>query len=130
MSVWPSTRSTQLIPEGIFFSRSSSAVANLVELGAALGPQHGRAAVEEHFRLEDEAVADDADVGTVAENFAQLAEEIRAVARQFLHPLRQRDVQALAEIGDVQLRFFFLLLGDVERASSSAAIWRRSAVIC
>ena len=102
----------------------------LVELGAALGPQHGGAAVEEYLRLEHKAVADDADVGTVAENFAQLAKEIRAVARQFLHPLRQRDVQALAEIGDAQLRFLFLLAREVPSASSSAAIWRRSAVIC
>ena len=72
----------------------------LVEFGAAFRPQHRGAAVEEDLRLEHEAVADDADVGAVAEDFAQLAEEIRPVARQFLHALRQRDVKALAEIGD------------------------------
>ena len=88
----------------------------LVELGAAFGTQNGLAGIEEHLRLEDKAVADDADVRTIAENVAQPAEEIRAVARQFLNALRQRDVQALAEVGDVQLRVFFLLLGDVERA--------------
>src|SRR6185312_15805247 len=71
---------------------------------------------EEHLRLEDEAVADDADIRTIAENVAQLAEEIRAVARQFLHALRQRDVQTLAEVGDVQLRVLLLFLGDIERA--------------
>ena len=53
--------------------------------------------------------------GPVAENGAQPAEEFRAVARQFLHPLRQRDVQPLAEIGDLALRFLVALLGGVER---------------
>ena len=87
----------------------------LVEFGAAFRPQHRGAAVEEHLRLEHEAVADDADIGTVAENFAQLAEEVRAIARQFLHALRQRDVEALAEIGDVDLRILLLVLGGAER---------------
>ena len=87
----------------------------LVELGAAFRPQHRCAAVEEHFGLEHEAVADDADVGAIAEDFAQLAEEVRPVARQFLHALRQRDVQALAEVGDVQLGVLLLLLGSAER---------------
>ena len=115
VSVWPSTRSTQLISDGICFSRSSSALGELVELGAAFGPQRRLAGIEEHFRLEHEAIADDADVRPVAEDVAQLAEEVRAVARQFLHALRQRDVQALAEVGDVKLRVLFLLLGGAER---------------
>ena len=101
----------------------------LVELGAPFGTQNSLAGIEEHFGLEDEAVADDADVGTIAENVAQLAEEIRTVARQFLHALCQRDVQTLAEVGDVQLRVLFLLLGDVEHALERA-IWRRNALIC
>ena len=115
VSVWPSTRSTQLISGGNLFFQVEQGGGELVELGAAFRPQHRRAAIEEDFRLEHEAVADDADVGAVAEDFAQLAEEIRAVARQFLHPLRQRDVQALAEVGDVQLGVLFLLLGGAER---------------
>ena len=115
VSVWPSTRSTQLIPDGNLFFQIKQRGGELVELGAAFRPQHRCAAIEEHFRLEHEAVADDADVGAVAEDFAQLAEEIRAVARQLLHPLRQRDVQALAEVGDVQLGGVFLLLRGAER---------------
>ena len=78
--------------------------------------QIGLAGVEEQFGLEHEAVADDADVRPVAENFAQAAEEVGAVARQFLHALRQREIEPLAEIGDPGLRFLVLLLGDIERA--------------
>jgi len=47
----------------------------LVELGAAFGPQRRLPRVEEHFGLEHEAVADDADVRPVAEDVAQLAEK-------------------------------------------------------
>ena len=43
------------------------------------------------------------------------AEEFRTVARQFLHPLRQRDVQPLAEIGDAALRFLVALFRGIER---------------
>ena len=115
MSVWPSTRSTQLISDGICFSRSSSAPASLSSSARPSGRSAACAAVEEHFRLEHEAVADDADVRPVAEDVAQLAEEVRAVARQFLHALRQRHVQPLAEIGDAQLRILVLLLRSAER---------------
>ena len=115
MSVWPSTRSTQAISAGICFSSSSSALASLSSSARPSGLQHGLAGVEEHFRLEHEAVADDADVGPVAEDRAQPAEEVGAVARQFLHALRQRHVEPLAEIGDAGLRFLVALLGGVER---------------
>ena len=87
----------------------------LVEFGAAFGIEHRLPGIEQHFRLEHEAVADDADVGAIAENFAQPAEEVGAVARQFLHALRQRDIEALAEIGDAGLRFPAAPLGRVER---------------
>ena len=87
----------------------------LVEFGAAFRQQQRLAGVEEHFGLEHEAVADDADVRPVAEDGAQAAEEFRAVARQFLHALRQRDVEPLAEIGDAALRFLVALLGGIER---------------
>ena len=87
----------------------------LVEFGAAFRQQHRLPGIEEHFGLEHEAVADDADVRPVAEDVAQPAEEFRAVARQFLHPLRQRDVEALPEIGDLQLRFLFLFLRRAQR---------------
>src|SRR6516225_9704550 len=75
-----------------------------VELGEALGlVQSGPAGVEEHFRLEHEAVADDADVGPIAENHPQPPEEVGTVARAFLHPLRERHVQPLTQIGDAVL---------------------------
>ena len=115
-SVWPSTRSTQAISAGIFSLELDQRAGELVELGAALGlVERGLAGIEEHLGLEHEAVADDADVGPVAENGAQPPEEVGAVARQFLHPLRQRHVEPLAEIGDAGLQFLVLLLGRIER---------------
>ena len=87
----------------------------LVELGAALRAEHRLAGVEEHFGLEHEAVADDADVRPVAEDLAQPAEEVGAIAREFLHPLGQRHVEPLAEIGDPGLGLLVLLLRGVER---------------
>ena len=75
----------------------------LVELGAPAGLHHGRARIEEHLGLKHEAVADDPDVGPIAQNRAQPAEEFRAEARQFLHALRQREIEPLAEIGDASL---------------------------
>ena len=59
---------------------------------------------EEHFGLEDEPVADDADVFAVRQDFAQPPEEIGAITVQFLHPLRQRDIETATEIGDLDLR--------------------------
>ena len=55
-------------------------VRHLVEFGAAVRLEIGLAGVEEHLGLQHEAVADDANVRPVAEDFAQLAEEIRTVA--------------------------------------------------
>src|SRR5262249_54725138 len=56
-----------------------------VELGAAFRlVQGGLAGIEEHLRLEYEAVADDADVGPVAEDGAQPPEEVGAIALQLL----------------------------------------------
>src|SRR3954469_18928718 len=75
----------------------------LVELGAAFRQQLRLPGVEEYFRLEHEAVADDADIRAVAENGAQPAKKFRAEARQLLHPLRQRDVQTLPKVGDLVL---------------------------
>ena len=55
------------------------------------------------------------DIGPVAEDGAQASEELRTVARQFLHPLRQRDVQPLAEIGDPPLRFLVAFFRRLKR---------------
>src|SRR3954467_4819571 len=93
-----------------------------VKLGAPFRPQHGLAGIEEHFGLEHEAVADDAYVGPVAENGAQAPEEIGAIARQFLYPLRQRQVEALAQIGDLALRISTLLFGAFERILDRAEL--------
>src|SRR3546814_14973534 len=65
--------------------------------------------------LEHEAVADDADVLAAAEDLAQAAEELRAVARQLLHLAGQRDVEALAEVGDLHLLLLALRLGQLQR---------------
>jgi len=46
----------------------------------AFGGHQVAAGGKENFRLEDEAVADDADVLAPGKQFAQAAEEIRAVA--------------------------------------------------
>ena len=59
-------------------------VGHLVEFGATLGLEVGLAGIEKHLRLQHEAVADDAHVGAVAEDFAKLAEEIGAVAFQLV----------------------------------------------
>src|SRR5580704_5702711 len=86
-----------------------------IELEASLGLEHRLAGVEEHFRLEHEAVADDADIGPIAKNSAQPSEEIGSIARQLLDALSQSDVQALAEIGNLDLRLLVLLRRGVER---------------
>src|SRR4029453_15865280 len=70
--------------------------------------------VEEHFRLEHETVADDANVGAIAENGAQSSEEVGTVSREFLHPLRERYVQPLAQVGNAALRFLVLFLAGFE----------------
>ena len=102
----------------------------LVELRLPGRVDAGLAGIEEHLRLEHEAVADDADVGPVAEHLPQAAEELGAVARQLLHLLRERHVEPRAEIGDARLRFPVARLRRPSSASSSAASWRRRAAIC
>ena len=68
-------------------------------------------------------------MSAVAEDLAQAAEEVGAVARQLLHPLGERDVEPAAEIGDAA---WLSLSRDSEAlsASSRAASWRRMAAIC
>src|SRR5205085_12014643 len=88
----------------------------LVELGAAARLDDSRSGIEAHLGLEHETIADDPDVGAIAEDRAQPAEEFRAEARQFLHALRQREIEPLPEIGNARLRFPVLALGGFERA--------------
>ena len=73
-----------------------------------------RAGGEQHFRLENESVADDSDVGTGADRLAQPAEELGAVARQFLHLAGQGGVEPAAEVGDLELLLAPAGLGGVE----------------
>src|SRR6476660_9959559 len=85
-----------------------------VELGATLGRgEGGLACIDKYFRLEYEAVPDDADIGPVAEDRAQPSEEVGPVSRQLLHPLGERHVAALAEVSDARLRVLVFLLGRV-----------------
>ena len=74
-----------------------------------------RAGAEEHFRLEDEAVADDLDVGAVAQHLAQLAEEFGAIAGELLDLVGERLVEPLAEIDHLDLARLGLGLRGVQR---------------
>ena len=73
----------------------------LVELALAGGVDLVVAGIEQHFRLEDETVADHADVGALRQDFSEATEEVGTIAGQFLHPLGQRHVEATAEVGDL-----------------------------
>ena len=115
---------------GISSVSSLIALGELVEFVVALRVDLVGAGREEHLRLEDEAVADHPDVGTVAEDLAQPPEEVGAVARQLLDALGERHVQPPAEVGDLGLALLVALLGGVEgdlRARRSGGAAPRSA---
>ena len=63
-----------------------------IEGGETFDVHVGRARREQDFRLEDEAVAFDADVLAVLEEFAQAAEEVGSVALEFLDLARERGI--------------------------------------
>ncbi len=115
LSVWPSTCNTQSILAGNLGGRRLQGLGHLDDLLAALFAQFGRTGGEQDLRLENEAVADDADAGLIAEHLAQFAEELGAVARQFLDLARQRRVQPVAERNDLRLLLRVLLLRRVQR---------------
>ena len=73
------------------------------------------AGAEQQLRLHHEAVADDLDIAAVAENGAQLAEEIGTVALQLVDLVRQREVQLLAQLFDAHILGFGLGLGQIQR---------------
>src|SRR5258708_12940170 len=75
----------------------------LFEFAAALGVEDRGAGVEEQLGLEHEAVADDPDVGPCPQNLPQLAKEVGAIARQFLHPLGERNIEPLAQVANAHL---------------------------
>src|SRR5262249_56100682 len=60
-------------------------------------------------------VAEQLEVGAGGEHLAKLAEEVRAVAGKLLHLLGKRHVEALAEIGDLDLVLLVLGLRRIER---------------
>ena len=61
---------------------------------------------EQHFGLEHEAIADNADIAAFTQHLAQPPEEFGSVERQFLHLRGQGLIQALAEIDDLHVLFF------------------------
>ncbi len=62
-------------------------VRKLLHFDLPLGIDFRRAGGEQHFRLEDETVAYDADIFLVRQDFTQTPEKIGAIAVQFLHTL-------------------------------------------
>ena len=76
VSVWPSTRSTQLSSEGIFRIEVEQSGRELVEFRATFAAHHGGAAVEKDLGLEHKTITDHADIRTIAKNLAQLTEKI------------------------------------------------------
>src|SRR3546814_8234277 len=70
-------------------------IRKLGKLFLAVFADLGRSGIEQHFRLEDEPVADDLDVRTVAEDLAQPPEEFGAVSRQLLDLHGERGVEPL-----------------------------------
>ena len=65
--------------------------------------QVGAADGKQHLALEHEPVADDLDSRPIRQHIAQLAEELAAIALEFLHLRGQRDVQLLPEIVDLRI---------------------------
>ncbi len=110
LSVWPSTRNTQGSSGGISCRASSQRHVNLVDSAWPAGVESRLARLEQHFGREDETVAHHSDARPVAKDFAQAAEKIGTVAGEFLHLLRQGDIEARAEIGDARLIFLVLAL--------------------
>ena len=85
-------------------------------MAARPSARHGRlAGGEQHLGLEHEAVADDADVLAVAQQLAQAAEEVGAIALQLLHLPGEHDVEAGAEVGNARLALLVLGFRRLQR---------------
>jgi len=126
-SVWPSTPQHPGDLRRICRSRSISAVASLSSSARPSGnskacPVSKNTSTERQTRRRCGWSAG-------CQNGAQAPEEPPTVARQFLYPLRQRDRSAAGRDRRCGLRFLVALL-DARATSSSAASWRRNAVIC
>ena len=102
-------------PPAIGIAAEAVGLAGALWIVAIAGEIHdGGSFGEQHFGLEHEAIANHLDFLTLAQDFAQAAEEFGAIARQFLHLLRQGRVEALAEIGDLGLGFGILGFGSLK----------------
>ena len=90
--------------------------AELVEFpGLTFRQQHILTGVEKYLGLEHEAIAGQcANVGPIAKNRSQPPKESGAVARQPCNALRERNIQPLAEISDMRLRFLIALFRGIE----------------
>ena len=65
--------------------------------------------------MEHEPIAYHADVRPGAKDLPQAAEKVRAIAIELLNLLRKRDVEPLAEVGDLRLQFLVRRLRCGER---------------
>ena len=90
---------------GISRSRSSTAAASVSSDCLPSGLRSALPSSNRTEEFEHEPVADHLDVGPRAEDLPQPPEEVGAVAVELLHLLRERDIEPLAEIGDLRLRF-------------------------
>src|SRR5439155_2516592 len=61
-----------------------------------------------------EAIADNADVGPIADDLTQTAEELGAIARQLLHLGGQRQVKPASQLDDLALLVLDLGFGNIE----------------
>jgi hypothetical protein len=115
LSVWPSTRKHPVDFIGDLAGKLDDRLRQLrhllrssrVELTATRG--------EQNLRLEHETVANHPHIFAARQDLAQAAEEIGAVAVELLHPLRQRDIQPTAEIGNLRLGLAILGFGHFQR---------------
>ena len=81
--------------------------------------QRGGAGRKQNFRFKHEAVADDADILAILQQLPQSPKEVRAIALQLLHLLRQRRIEARAEILDRLVAFGAFLFCRVERVAQA-----------
>ena len=65
--------------------------------------------------MEDEAIADNADIRPIAQDLAQTAEEFGAIPGELLDLVDERQIEPLTEFDDLPLLVFDLGLRRVER---------------
>ncbi len=65
--------------------------------------------------MEHEPIAHHTNIGSGAKDLPEATEKVRAIAIELLNLLRQRDIEPLAEVGDLRLRFLVCRLRCGER---------------